>query len=73
MRVERGIEVRRLFICSVRKRNSVPSSNIRKARIRLKIKIEIKLKFDQSEQSLLNSKSISFIILIGQISIQSQS
>jgi len=39
------------------------------SRIRLEIKIETGLKFDQSEQSLLNSKLVFFII-IGQISIQ---
>jgi len=37
-----------------------------------RVKIEIGLKFNQSEQSLLNSKLI-FFIMIGQISIQSQS
>jgi len=42
------------------------------ARIRLEIKIKIKLKFDQSEQSLLYSKLVLFI-MIGQILIQSQS
>jgi len=43
-----------------------------KARMRLEIGIEIGLDFDQSKQSLLNLRSV-FFLLIGQNPIHSQS